>query len=77
MKQIELRFVPEKTGLVDSQVFEQRGELLLPFPAGEQPVVAVEGVELADFQAALQAVAKKVRPPLVEVHSALLIDQGL
>ena len=49
----------------------------LPFAAGQQPVVAVERIELAGLQAALQAIAQKMRAALVEIHAAFLINQRL
>jgi hypothetical protein len=55
MKKKELRAIAEETGFVDSEIFEQQGELSFAFAAGEQTVVAVERIELAGLQAALQA----------------------
>ena len=77
LEQIELRANAKEAGLVDGEIFEERGEFLLAFAAGEQPVVAVERIQLAGLQAALQTVAKEMRAALVEIHAALLIDQRL
>src|SRR5262249_55208547 len=60
LQQIELRAVAEKTGFVDGQIFEEQSQLGFAFTAGEETVVAVKRVELASFEAALQAVLKKV-----------------
>src|SRR5882724_408386 len=45
--------------------------------AGEETVVGVKIVQAADLQAALQTVLKEMRPALIEIHAALLVDQGL
>ena len=55
----------------------RRGQFFLAFAAGQQAVVAVKRVELAGFEAALQAVAEEMRAALVEIHAALLIDERL
>src|SRR5690349_1053374 len=77
LEKIELRLVTKKTGFVDGEVFQQKGELSAALAAREQAVVAIERIELTGFQPALEAVLQKVRTPLVKKHSAFLIDEGL
>src|SRR5207237_10278941 len=77
VKQIKLWFVAKEAGLIDRQVFNQRGEFGLAFTAGKQPVIAIEGVEPRRLQSPLQAVLKKMDAALVEKHAAFLVDQGL
>ena len=45
--------------------------------ADQQAVVAVERIQLALFQPALQTVLQEVRAAVVEVHAALLVDERL
>ena len=52
-------------------------QFLLALLADEQAVVGVEGIDAALLQAAQQPVLQEVRAALVEVHAALLVDQGL
>src|SRR6266481_71367 len=61
LEEIELRAISKKTGLVDSQIFEQESELSATFPAGEQAIIGVERLELAGFQTALQAIFQEMR----------------
>ena len=77
MQKIELRPIAEETGFVDRQIFEQGGEFVLPFAAGQQAIVVVEGIDLAGFETALQTILEKVRAALVEEHAAFLIDERL
>ena len=49
----------------------------LPSRLVEQEVIRVEGIQLAHFDAALQAVLQKIHPALVKKHAAFLIDQRL
>ncbi len=77
MKQIQLGLVAEEAGLVDGQILEQRGYLAFAVVADQQPVVAVEGVDMALAHAALHAVMQKMRAAIVEMHAALLVDEGL
>ena len=72
-----MRAIAEETGFVDGEIFEQQGELVLAFAAGEQAIVAVEGIDLAGFEAALQAILEEVRAALVEEHAAFLVDERL
>src|SRR6266436_990633 len=77
LEEIELRAISKKTGLVDSQIFEQESELSATFPAGEQAIIGVERLELAGLQTALQAIFQEMRAALVEKHATFLIDQRL
>ena len=77
LKEIELSLVTEEAGFVDGKVFEQLGEFALALIADEQAVIAVEGVELALLEASLQAVLQEMGAAFVEVHAALLVDEGL
>src|SRR6266852_7273090 len=77
LKEIELRAIAKETRFVDGEILEQESQFGASFPAGEQPVIRVEGVELAGFQAALQAIFEEVRAALIEKHAAFLIDQRL
>src|SRR5207244_3939289 len=77
VEQIQLRLVAKETGLVDGQVLEQAGQFLLAVIADQQPVVAIEGVQLAFPQAAQQAVLQKMRAALIEMHAAFLVYERL
>ena len=77
LEQVELSFVAEEAGFVDGKVLEQPGELVLALLADEQAIVAVEGVQAALAQAAEQAVLQEVGAAFVEMHAALLVDEGL
>src|SRR5229473_4518754 len=77
MKQFQLRLVAEKAGLVDRQIFQQLGQFRLAFLADQQTVVAVERIQVAFLESALQAVLKEMGAAFVEVHAALLVDEGL
>src|SRR5208337_998652 len=48
-----------------------------PFPADQQAVVTVEGIQSALLQAALQTVLQEIGAARVEMHAALLIHQRL
>src|SRR5271154_5019301 len=77
LEELKLRADSKKTGLVDRKIFQQRDEFLLSFAASEQPVIRIERVHLAGFQAALQAVAQEMGAPLVEIHATFLIYECL
>ena len=77
VEQIQLRFVPEETGLVYCQVFQQLCEFLFAFRADQQAVVVIERIHAAFAQPPLQSVLKKVSAPGIEIHSAFLIHQCL
>jgi len=77
LEKFELRLIAEETRFVDREILEEKRQLLLAFPAGQQAVIAIEGIELARFQAALEAVLQKVGTALVKIHAAFLIDEGL
>jgi hypothetical protein len=77
LKQIELRFVAEETGLVDRKVFQQLGQFVLALRADQQPVVGIERVGAALLQPAQQPILEKVRAAFVEVHAALLVNERL
>src|SRR6267378_4330366 len=77
LKEIELRAIAKETRFVDGQILKQESQFGASFPAGQQAVISIEGVELADFQAALQAILQEVRAALIEKHAAFLIDQRL
>ena len=77
LKEVELRADTKEARLIYGEILEQSCEFLLSLAAGEQPVVAVERVHLAGLEAALQAIAQKVRAAFVEIHAAFLIDQSL
>src|SRR5207302_793359 len=77
LKEIELRTIAKKTCFVDGQIFEKQRQFSASFPAGEQAVVRIEGVELTGFQTALQAVLEEVRAAFIKEHAAFLIDQRL
>src|SRR6202171_4350861 len=77
VKQVELRLVAKEAGFIHRQVFYQRSQFGLSLMAGQQTVVAVERVEAASFEPALQTVLQKMRPALVKIHAAFLIDKGL
>src|SRR5260370_16416607 len=55
----------------------KKGQLGFSLMTGRQRVVAIEGVQAANFEPPLQTVLQEMGPPLVEIHPALLIDQGL
>ena len=69
--------IAEEAGFVDGEIFEQQRELGAAFAAGEQTIVAVERIELASLEPALEAVFQEVRAALVEEHAAFLIDERL
>ena len=77
LEQVELRLVAKETGFVDGEVFEQRASSVFAFAAGQQPVVAVERIQPALLQAALQAVLQEMGAALVEEHAAFLVDERL
>src|SRR5882757_9283862 len=77
LQQVELRLVAKETCLVDGKIFEQQRQFRAAFAAGKQTVISVKGIELANFQAALQAVFEKMSPALVEEHAAFLIHERL
>src|SRR5260370_36654126 len=77
LKQVQLRLVAEETGFIDGEVFDQTRQLLLPRLADEQAIVAVERIQLALLQPALQTVLKKRMAPIVEMHAARMVDQRL
>ena len=77
VEQIELRLIAKEAGFVDRQVFEQARQLFFSLVADQQAVVAVERIELAFLQAALQTVFQKMGAAFIEVHAAFLVDQGL
>src|SRR5882762_5440965 len=77
LQQIQLRAVTKEAGFVDREIFQEQCQLGAAFAAGEQPVIAVEGIELNNFQTALQAVFEKMGAAFIEEHSAFLIHQGL
>jgi len=43
----------EKAGFVDGEILEEQGQLVLTFPAGQQAIVTVKGIELASLEPAL------------------------
>ena len=47
VKQVELGLVAEEAGFVNGQVFQQFGQFVLALRANQQPVIAVEGIEVA------------------------------
>ena len=67
----------EEAGLVDGQILQELGQFVLALGADQHPVIGVEGVDTALLQAAQQAVLKKVRAPLVEMHAAFLVNESL
>jgi hypothetical protein len=69
--------VTEDAGFVNCQVIQDVCQFLFAFFADEQAVLAVERFQVALFQAALQAVLKEVSAARIEVHAALLVDEGL
>src|SRR5271165_2513802 len=69
--------MPEKAGFVDGEIFDQLGQFRFAFLADQQPVVGVEGIDVTLAQPAQQPVLQEVSAALVEVHAALLINQGL
>ena len=77
LEKLELRLDAIEAGLVDGEIFEKRVQLLLAFAAGEQAVVAVKRIEIAGFEAALQAIAEKMSAALIEIHATFLIDERL
>src|SRR5262245_26439606 len=77
LEQVQLWLIAKETGFVHREVFEQSGKFLLSLTAGEQTIVAVEAVNSAGFQTALQSVLQKMDAALVKVHPALLIDERL
>src|SRR5438067_3921862 len=77
MKEFQLCLVAKEAGLVDREIFQQTGKFMLAFRADQQPVVAVKGIHAALAQTALQAVLKKMRPPSIKKHAALLIHERL
>src|ERR1700682_426483 len=77
LKEIELRAIAKETRFVDGQILKQESQCRASLPAGQQPVISIEGVEPADFQTALQAIFQEVRAALIEKHAAFLIDQRL
>ena len=77
LKQVQLRLVAEEAGFIDGEVFDQAGQLLFPRLADEQAIVAVERIQLALLQPALQTVLKEGSAPVVEMHAALLVDERL
>src|SRR5690348_2933146 len=76
-KKLELRQIAEETGFVNGEILEKRGQFLFPFMASKKSVVAVERVQIASFEASLEAVAEKMDAMLVEAHAAFLIDESL
>ena len=56
LEQFELRLVAKETGFVDGENFQQCRKFCAAFTAGEQTIVAVERIEPASFQTALQTV---------------------
>src|SRR5437879_2944687 len=77
LQQIELGAISKETGFVDGQVFEEKSELRAAFPAGQQTIVGVEGIELTGLEAALQPILQEMRAALIEKHAAFLIDESL
>ncbi len=77
LEEIKLRAIAEETGFVDGEIFEKQRKLGAAFAAGEQAVVRVERIELANLQAALQAVFEEMRAALIKKHAALLVDKRL
>src|SRR5439155_6409973 len=77
LQEIELRTIAKETRFVDGQILEKQRQFSASFPAGEQAVVRIEGVELTGFQTALQAVFEEVRAAFIKKHAAFLIDQRL
>src|SRR5581483_9128452 len=77
LKEIELRLVAEKAGLIDGEVFYQSAQLGFALVAGKQAIVRVKRIQPADFQPPLQTVLQEVRPPLVKVHAAFLVNKRL
>ncbi len=77
LKKVELGTIAKETRFVDGEVFEQEGQLRASFPAGQQAVIGIEGVELAGLQAALETVFQEMGTALVEKHAAFLVDEGL
>jgi hypothetical protein len=77
LEKFKLRFSSKKTGFVDSQIFQQRGKFCLALPAGQQAIVTVERIRLADFQPPLHAIAQEMNAALIKKHAAFLVDQSL
>src|SRR5580704_14321540 len=77
MKQIQLRLVAEKAGLVDREIFQQLGQFVFSLAADQQAIIAVERIQMALFEPALQPVLEEVGAARIEMHAALLIDERL
>src|SRR5207302_8624623 len=77
LQEIKLRTIAKETRFVNSAILKKQRQFRASFPAGEQAVVRIEGVELTGFQTALQAVFEEVRAAFIKKHAAFLIDQRL
>jgi hypothetical protein len=77
LEKFKLRFGSKETGFIDGQVFQQRRKFCLALPAGQQAIVTVERIRLANFQPPLHAVAQEMDAALVKKHAAFLVDQSL
>src|SRR5262249_39082567 len=77
LEQVQLWLVAEEAGLIDREVFEQGAQLLLAFVARKEVVIGIETLESRGAQTGLQPVLEEVDAPLVKVHAALLVNQGL
>jgi hypothetical protein len=77
VEEVKLCLVAKEAGLVDRQIFQQAGQFVLAFFADQQAVIAVERIQVAFFKTPLQAVLQEMRAPVVEVHAAFLVDEGL
>src|SRR5258708_37331782 len=77
LEEFKLGFGPKETCFVDDQIVQQRGQFGFALPAGQESIVAIEGIRLADFQPPLHAVAQKVDAALIKKHATFLIDQSL
>src|ERR1700730_2792777 len=77
LEEIELRTVAKEACLVYRQILEKQSQLRASLSAGEQPVVGVERIELANLKATLQAVFEEMRAAFIEKHAAFLINESL
>src|SRR5262249_32320805 len=69
LQEVELRTIAEKTRFVNGEIFEQKCELGFSFPAGEKAIVAIERIELAGFQTALETVFQEMGAAFIEEHA--------
>ncbi len=77
MKQVQLRPVAKETGFIDGEILEQLRQFGFSRIADQQAIIGVERIDVAFFQPAQQAVLQEMRAPLVEMHAAFLINEGL